>query len=334
MLGNHFFYQLNQKYVTLFGTLFNDITVIKYNEAHTAEINRIKVPLEYGRRERYLQRLRDPDYNRSVAIMLPRMAFELVGRTYDPERKINSLLRTPKANNATYVDSGYVGVPYNLTFELSIIGRYTEDVDQILEQILPTFNPDYTITALPLPGLGLIKDIPVVLESVQTDYDYPDDFETFRSITHILTFTMPVYYYPAIYPVKIIRTVFANTFIDPLLQTGTTVRVNLNPGNNGTFKIDDTVYQGNSITTSSATGIVTDWLPNSNQLFIGAVQGRFETNVTIHSASTNAAYTIASFDSTPQKVVSIKTEPSPNTAQPGDDFGYSTTITEYANPIL
>ena len=117
MLNAQFYYQLNRKYVTLFATIFNDITFIRYNEAHTQEISRIKVPIEFANRERYLQRLNDPDFNRPVAIQLPRMAFTITGYEYDPSRKINPLLRTPKANNAYGVDAGYQGVPYNINSE-------------------------------------------------------------------------------------------------------------------------------------------------------------------------------------------------------------------------
>lgn len=329
MFNGQFYYQLNRKYTTLFGTLFNDITFIRYNEAHTQEISRIKVPLEFGNRERFLQRLVDPDFNKSVATQLPRMSFWIAGYEYDASRKINPLLRTPKANNATGVDAGYQGVPYNISFELMIMTRYIDDGDQIVEQILPQFNPDYTFVALPLPSLGLIKDIPVILEDVNQEFQYEDDFTTFKVILWTLRFTMQVYYYPEIIYTKIIRTAFANTFIDPLLETGAIVRVNLSNGNNGAFQLDDTVYQGNTIRTSTAAGIVTRWDSVNDLLEIGAVQGTFTTNSVIRAASTNARYTINTFDATPLKIVSIKTVPDPITANVGDDYGYTQTRIEY-----
>lgn len=333
MFDNQFYYQLTRKYITLFGALFSNITLVRFNEAHTAEISRIKVPIDWGDRERYTHRLVDPDYNRPVSTILPRMAFTLLNRQYDPSRRLDPLRRTPKANDEYTVDAGYTGAPYTLEFELSILSRNLDDANQILEQILPIFSPDYTITALPLPGLGLIKDIPVILNSIQDDITYDDDYEAIKWVQYTLNFTMKVHYFGAIENVKIIRTVFANTFIDPILQSGATVRVNLGPGNNGTFKLSDTVYQGNTITTSSAAGIVVNWLPNSEQLFIGGAQGIFQPNVTIRAVSTNAAYTLASFDSTPQKIVSIEITPNPPTANIGDDYGYTVKQTEYGQPI-
>lgn len=334
MFETPFFYQLTKKYIGLFGALFSNLTFIRYDSDTGTELQRIKVPVDFGDRERYRYRLVDPDYNRSVSIVLPRLAFTLVGREYDGSRRVNPLLRTPKAVDALTVDAGYTGVPYNLNFELSIISRNIDDANQILEQILPTFaTQDYTVTALPLPGLGLIKDIPVILNSVQDDIQYDDEYETIRWVNISLNFTMKVYYYGPIQSVSIIKHAFANVFIDPLIQTGATVRVNVDAGNNGTFKLYDTVFQGNNMVTASAAGIVTDWHPQAQQLFIGAAQGQFVVNTMINAASTNAAYTLVSFDDIPQKVASIQSYVEPPTANIGDPFSANTIILEYPEPL-
>jgi hypothetical protein len=127
---------------------------------------------------------------------------------------------------------------------------------------------------------------------------------------------------------KIIRKSIANIFNDPSLVRGYITRINVGSGN-GTFRLSDTVYQGNNFTTATAFGIVNDWSPENDKLTLGAVQGQFNVNNTVRAVSTNAAYQIASFDATPLKLVQITVEPDPIDAEPGDDFGYTVTDIEY-----
>ena len=139
MLSNaHFYYQLTRKYVILFGNMFNNVSLIKTNKDTGVEIERLKVPIVYAPKEKYYARLRsDPDLERPMQVILPRMSFELTGFTYDASRKQNSLLRSAKGNSSTRTSSQYMGVPYDLTFDLQIYARNVDDGTHIVEQILP-----------------------------------------------------------------------------------------------------------------------------------------------------------------------------------------------------
>lgn len=172
MLSNaYFYYQLTRKYVVVFGNMFNNITIVRKDKETKAELERVKVPIMYGPKEKYVVRLeQDPDLQKEVAIVLPRMSYEMTGMIYDAARKQNSLLRQAKGNTSTRVASQYMGVPYNFEFELSIYSKNIDDANHILEQIVPYFNPDYTVTINPIPELGFLKDIPIILNTVTNQH--------------------------------------------------------------------------------------------------------------------------------------------------------------------
>ncbi len=156
MLGNsHFYNRTIRKMITAFGTLFNDITLVRYNKAGTEEFERTRVPLSYGSKEKYITRLfSDPDLTKSINVYVPRIAFDLVGINYDSSRKMNTLNKNFAVNSVTNsVNSQYSPIPYNFEFDLSIFVRNQEDGTQILEQILPFFTPDFTVTADLIPSL-------------------------------------------------------------------------------------------------------------------------------------------------------------------------------------
>lgn len=272
--------------------------------------------------------LSDPDLLRQVGVILPRMSFEITGISYDATRKQNSLLRAAKSNTATHVTASYMGVPYDVTFALNIYARNIDDGTQIVEQILPFFNPDFTVTTNMIPDLGALKDIPIILNSVANDIEYEGNYDSVRYVNWTLTFTMKMHYYgPISYP-KIIRTVYANIYNDPSLQSGYITRLNV-ANANGTFKAEDYVYQGTSWKTANAYGIVVNFDANTNKLIIGATQGQFYVNNTIHAVSTNGVCRISSFEVSPLKLSEIKIEPNPITSKPDDDYGYDVTITEW-----
>lgn len=334
MLSNQYFYhQLTRKYVILFGNMFNNITVKRINKITNAEIERFKVPIVYAPKEKYYARLRaDPDLERPIQVLLPRMSFELVGFTYDASRKQNSLLKMPKASTTTKAASQYTGVPYDLSFNLEIYARNIDDGTHVVEQILPYFGPDYTVSMSAIPSMGFIKDVPIILNSVTNQIEHEGNFDSVRYVSWTLNFTVKAWYYGPVTEAKIIRKVFANIYNDPSLQAGNLVRVNITePLANSTFKIDDLVYQGTHYNTATAYGYVHSWDDLNNKLVIAGAQGQFSVNNTIRAVSTNAVCNIASFETTPLKLTEIKIEPNPLTANVGDDFGYTTTITEWPN---
>ncbi|NDB60489.1 hypothetical protein EB001_18870 [bacterium] len=327
--NNHFYHQLTRKAVVLFGRLFDDITIIRKNTQTGKETGRFLVPIIYSPKEKMITRLfSDPDLLKSIGMILPRMSFEITGISYDATRKQNSLLRAAKSNTSTRVTSSYMGVPYDITFALNIYARNIDDGTHIVEQILPFFNPDFTVTTNMIPELGALKDIPVILNSVANDIQYEGDYDSVRYVNWTLTFTMKMYYYgPISYP-KIIKTVYANIYNDPSLQSGYITRVNV-VNANGIFKAEDFVYTGKNFRTANAYGVVVKYSANTGKLVLGATQGQFRVNNTIHAVSTNGTCQIQSFEVDPLLLSEIKIEPDPINAQPGDDYGYNVTVTEW-----
>lgn len=330
MFGTHFYHKLMRKYVVLFGTMFNNITLVRTNTDSNAEIERVKVPIVYGPKEKYVSRLRsDPDLQKQIQIRLPRMSFELSGISYDASRKQNSLLKMSQGNTGTSAKSSYMAVPYDLNFDLILYTRNIDDGNQIIEQILPYFNPDYTATINPVSTLGILKDIPIIMNSVSNQVEYEGNFDTVRFVYWTLSFTMKAHFYGPVTNPKIIRKVIANIFNDPTLQAGYVTRLNLVSGNNGKFLQDDIAYQGDNYNSANAYGIVLSWSANTGKLALGGVQGQFKLNNTIRGLSSNAAFSLDSFDIAPLKLSKITIQPDPITAEPGDDYGYDIDIEEW-----
>ena len=333
MLGNtHFHYRLLRKYVIIFGSMFNDITIIRTEKDSNNEIKRWKVPIVYAPKDHFVTRLEsDPDLFREFQNILPRLSFEITGIGYDASRKQNSLLRAAKGDNASRVSSQFMGVPYDINFELNLYTKTIDDGTHIAEQILPYFNPDFTLTMNPVSELGFLKDIPIMLNSVTQNVTYEGNYV--RYVNWNFTFTLKGYFFGPITTPKIIRKSIANIFNDPSLVAGNIVRMYLDGGANSSFKIGDTVYQGNDYKTATAYGFVNEWDPQLKKIQIGGAQGQFKVNNTIRAVSTNAVYNIATFDASPLKLVKITVEPDPIDAEPDSDFGFTNTIQEFPNII-
>jgi hypothetical protein len=221
-----------------------------------------------------------------------------------------------------------VGVPYDITFALNIYARNIDDGTHIVEQILPFFNPDFTVTTNMVPDLGFLKDIPIILNNVSNNIEYEGDYDSVRYVNWTLNFTMKMHYYGPISTPKIIRTVYANIYNDPSLKSGYITRLNVVSAN-GRFKTDDLVYTGRNRSTANAYGIVVSYFANTGKLTLGATQGQFQVNNVIHSVSTNATCVISSFEASPLKLSEIKITPDPINAEPDDDYGYNIDITEW-----
>jgi hypothetical protein len=221
-----------------------------------------------------------------------------------------------------------MGVPYDVKFNLNIYARNIDDGTHIVEQILPFFNPDFTVTTNMIPDLGFLKDVPIILNDVSNSIEYEGDFDSVRYVMWTLSFTMKLYYYgPISYP-KIIRTVYANIYNDPSLNTGYITKLNVVSAN-GTFKADDIVFQGDSFNTATAYGIMMNYSSILGKMTLGATQGSFKVNTAIHAVSTNGVCTIDSFDASPILLAGIRIQPDPIDAEPTDDYGYYTDIIEF-----
>ena len=216
MLGQQFYHETMRKVVVSFGTLFNNIHIVRKNNSGTI-IQTMKVPLAYGPREKFLVRLRqDPDTAAKVAVTLPRIGFEIANLSYDPSRKLNRVQRFSKVKGTTtkQLDTQYMPVPYNLDFTLYTMARNSDDSLQIIEQILPYFQPDYTLTINDMADMGIKRDVPIILNSVGYEDSYQGDFETRRAIIYTLAFTAKFFLYGPVTSAKVIKTVQVDQYAD------------------------------------------------------------------------------------------------------------------------
>ena len=195
MFGTYFYHQISRKMVVAFGSLFNTIEVRRTNSAGSV-VDTIKVPLSYGPREKFLVRISaDPNLNPSIALTVPRMGFELTSMTYDGVRKLNTMGRNVAAGT-TGLKKQFNPVPYNWDFSLYVYVKNAEDGTQILEQILPFFTPEFTVTMNLVSSMSEKRDIPLVLNSVTSEDTYEGDFASRRSIIWTLSFLMKGFLYP------------------------------------------------------------------------------------------------------------------------------------------
>ena len=206
MLGTQFYNQAVRKTVVSFGTLFNNIELKKTVDGQVIETE--KVPLAYGPKQKFLYRLQgNPTDGRKVAITLPRIYFEMTGIDYDAARKTPATqkYKTVINDNGNEVRTQYVPVPYNISFEVGILCKSQDDGLQILEQILPFFQPSFSMSLKFIPDMDEVRDVAVVLNSVDFDDDWEDDFSTRRSITYSMQFTAKSYIYGPYTKADVIR---------------------------------------------------------------------------------------------------------------------------------
>jgi len=216
VLGQQFYNETIRKVVIAFGTMFNDIHLVRKDNSGTI-IQTMKVPLAYGPRQKFLVRLReDADLTKQVAVTLPRLGFEITGLSYDPARKLNRVQKFKKVKGANnkQLDTQYMPVPYNVDFELYVLSKQSDDALQIVEQILPYFQPDYTVTIKDNIEMDTKRDVPVILNSVSYEDDYEGDFTTRRSIIYRFSFTTKFYLYGPVTSSKVIKTVQIDQYTD------------------------------------------------------------------------------------------------------------------------
>ena len=216
MLGQQFYHETIRNIVIAFGTMFNDIQLVRKDNSGTIT-QTMKVPLAYGPREKFLVRLReDADLTKQVAITLPRIGFEIKNLAYDSARKMSRVQRFKKVKgaNTKQLDTQYMPVPYNLEFELYIMAKQSDDALQIVEQILPYFQPDYALTINDMADMGITRDIPIVLNSIGYEDSYDGDFTTRRALIYTLSFTTKFYLYGPVTSAKVIKTVQVDQYTD------------------------------------------------------------------------------------------------------------------------
>jgi hypothetical protein len=238
MFGTYFYHEKIRKSVAIFGRLFNNIYVVR-KDAAGGVLNQLKVPLAYAPKQKYLERLRensDLNNDTKIAVKLPRMSFEITQISYDLTRQLTkvsnfkTLGSTPQTRQKFYSP-----VPYNINFQLNIYAKSQDDALQIVEQILPTFNPQYTLTIKPFAEKypDFKEDIPVIITGVSFTDDYDAPMEQRRTIIYTLEFEMKLSFFGPIGEGEVIRKSIADVYLinqdsDKLLET---ITINPNPLN-------------------------------------------------------------------------------------------------------
>jgi hypothetical protein len=211
--GNVFYHGSLRKAIVAFGSLFSDIYIDRKegNSVTGTTVQRLQIPLAYAPKEKWVVRLeQDPNLENHTYTSLPRMSFEIIGYSYDPQRKLGRNQQIKCGDGTGTVKSVYTPVPYNIDISLYILTKTQEDGLQIIEQILPTFTPEYSIAVRMIPEMNIVQDIPIVLNSVAVNDEYDGDFQTRRFVTHTLNFQMKVNLFGNINDGNVITTVNAN----------------------------------------------------------------------------------------------------------------------------
>ena len=330
----YFYHEIFRKTIISFGTLFNNITIKQTNSSDTV-VNVMKVPLAYGPTQKFLARLeQSPDLNKPVQITLPRMSFEFTGITYDSGRKISTTQEfvVKDDEDGSIVKKAYMPVPYNMQFELSVMAKLNDDALQIIEQILPYFQPSYNLTVtLVNDGINEKRDIPIILENITMQDDYEGDFSTRRVLLYTLRFTAKTYLFGPISTAT--RDIIKTSTVSYLTGTDTNnttrslsyttspraiknytgeILTNLSSD----IAIEDTVIavnDSNSITTKTYLDI------EGEEVFVTKVVGN---NVTVERGKDGTKIT-SHLAGAPVKPI---TSADNDLVESGDDFGFSGSI--------
>src|SRR5210317_1880252 len=215
MFGTHFYNEGLRKLTIAFGQIFNNI-IIQNTSSTGAVTRRFRVPLAYAPKEKFLVRLEQQanlSQDREVAVTLPRMGFEITGLSYDPTRKINKmqkLIRVKSGEDGKKMNFNRAPVPYNINFSLYSFTATAENGLQIIEQILPYFQPEYTVTMNVIPELDIKRDVPIILNSVNYEDTYNGEFTSRRAVIYTLSFTAKTYLYGPMSNQGVIKTAQAD----------------------------------------------------------------------------------------------------------------------------
>jgi hypothetical protein len=175
------------------------VTFIGGGQPTTTLAQTVKVPLIYASADKaYSRKTEDGSLNYNMKTVKPRMAFNLTNTEYDVDRKIQQLQYVSIQNQgeSTATKLPVQPAPYNLSFDLYITTANYEDGLQIIEQILPYFNPEIVIKTKDFPTLNIFKDTPVILQGVQFQDNTPDsDYTEARDLEWTLSFVVKTYFY-------------------------------------------------------------------------------------------------------------------------------------------
>ena len=339
MVGTYFYHQILRRTVIGFGTLFNNIEIRQKNDAGEYE-NRMKVPMAYGPIQKFLAKIeQQPKLRGRPAITLPRLSFEMTGISYDPTRKatVTQTFKSVSGANAGNVKKVYMPVPYNIAFQLSIATKTNDDMLQIIEQILPYFQPSLNVTINLVDSIGEKRDVPIILENINMSDDYEGNFDNRRAMITTMTFTAKTYMFGAIAdtPDGLIKKVQVDYFTDTdRVRARREVRYRATPraikdyndDNTGRLTKDFTAEQ-TTLTVQNASGFTVDdyIVIGSENMQIRSISGN---DITVYRGVDGTTTTDHASGSTIDIISGTRTPDLPLTGDDalildGDDFGFN-----------
>lgn len=236
MFGAYYNHGVIRKYIIMFGSMFNDIDINRYDRSGE-RVQTIRVPIAYGPKEKFLARLRqDANLDRAVATQLPRMSFEVTDMAYAPTRTLNKLIRnTSMGSTGNSLQSQFTPVPYDINITLSAMFANNEDAVQVVEQILPYFRPEFTHSVKLVPETGQYFDIPTVLGGMSIEDTYEADFQTRRAIIYSFQFVVKGYIFGPVSNKGVIKRAVVDLGIPssgfaPTVTEGPNKKIILTPG--------------------------------------------------------------------------------------------------------
>ena len=339
MVGTYFYHQILRRTVIGFGTLFNNIEIRQKSDAGDYE-NRMKVPMAYGPMQKFLAKIeQQPELRGRPAITLPRLSFEMTGITYDASRKatVTQTFRTNAGGTAGNMRKVYMPVPYNVAFQLSIATKTNDDMLQIIEQILPYFQPALNVTINLVDSIGEKRDVPIVLESINMSDDYEGSFDNRRAMITTMTFTAKTYLFGAIADNSegLIKKVQVDYFTDTdRVAARREVRYRATPralkdyNNDNTNKLARPLTQEQTeLTVYNASGFAADdyIVIGSENMQIKSISGN---TITVYRGVDGTTITDHAIDDTIDIISGTRTPDLPLTGDDalildGDDFGFN-----------
>lgn len=208
-----YYHGIIKKTITAFGALFSDIKIERRqtDSVTGTVIQTLQIPLAYAPKEKWLVRVdSDSTLENHTYTSLPRLSFEITNYSYDSVRKTNRMQKITCGSGESTNGSIQSPIPYNVDISLYVLTKTQEDALQIIEQILPIFTPEYTLSINAIPSMNVVQDVPVILNSISVQDDYDGDFQTRRFVTHTLNFTLKINLFGSVSTRKVITKVFAN----------------------------------------------------------------------------------------------------------------------------
>jgi len=333
MLGAYTYNKIIRKCVIGFGTLFNNIECRKENKDGSI-YSRMKVPLAYGPRQKFLARLeQQADLNQKVAITVPRLSFEMTGISYDSSRKLAPTTLTLQANTANAVKKQFTPVPYNLDFELNVISKTNDEALEITEQILPIFQPSYQITIKMVDDMQDFRDVPIVLNSINYSDDYEGSFDEKKITLITMSFTVKAYIFGPVGTQAPIKKAKADIYTTMPSATATRqVEYQVTPRALTDQNQDGTTELAGAITAKNLTIEVVDFvnIPTQSYIEIGNevlyVKSKTSPNKLSVRRAQNGTKASAATAGTPVDLVDVQDDA---LLTGGDDFGFSETVSYY-----